>query len=47
MTMLRNMLGQETLADILMKREAIAERLKRLLEPPTDEWGVKIERVEM
>ncbi|KAK4885782.1 hypothetical protein RN001_002053 [Aquatica leii] len=47
MTTLRNMLGTKNLSELLSEREIISSNMKTLLDNATNEWGVKIERVEI
>lgn len=46
-TILRSVLGQYELDDMLAKREALNEMLRELLDEATDPWGVKITAVEI
>jgi len=46
-TTLRNMLGTQNLHDILSDREDIAKSMLTTLDAATDEWGIKVERVEV
>jgi len=46
-TTLRNILGTKSLADILMEREAISKSMQITLDEATDQWGIKVERVEI
>jgi len=46
-TTLRNMLGTQNLHDILSDREDIAKSMLATLDAATDEWGIKVERVEV
>jgi erythrocyte band 7 integral membrane protein len=46
-TSLRTILGTKSLQDILTDKESIAHHLKELLDEATDQWGVKVERVEL
>merc|ERR1712045_966641 len=46
-TTLRNMLGTKNLHDILSDREDIAKSMLTTLDEATDEWGIKVERVEV
>jgi regulator of protease activity HflC (stomatin/prohibitin superfamily) len=46
-TTLRAVLGDMELDDTLSKREEINERIRRELAEPTDEWGVRVESVEV
>lgn len=46
-TTLRAVLGDMELDDTLSRREDINRRIQRELEGPTDEWGVRVEAVEV
>jgi regulator of protease activity HflC (stomatin/prohibitin superfamily) len=46
-TTLRAVLGDMELDETLSKRERINRRIQRELEGPTDEWGVRVEAVEV
>ena len=46
-TSLRNILGIKTLQEILTDKESIAHHLQEVLDAATDDWGVKVERVEV
>lgn len=46
-TSLRNMLGSRTLAEILSEKDAITHDLLKELDEATDQYGVKVERVEL
>jgi len=46
-TTLRNTLGTKTLQDILADREDIAKNILGSLDSATDDWGIKVERVEV
>ncbi|HET7325582.1 MAG TPA: SPFH domain-containing protein [Halococcus sp.] len=46
-TTLRAVLGDMDLDDTLSKREEINGRIRRDLDEPTDEWGVRVESVEV
>jgi regulator of protease activity HflC (stomatin/prohibitin superfamily) len=46
-TTLRAVLGDMELDETLSKREKINRRIQRELEGPTDEWGVRVEAVEV
>jgi len=46
-TTLRNMLGTKILADVLSDREEIAKSMLEHLDTATDEWGIRVERVEV
>ncbi|XP_010772020.1 stomatin [Notothenia coriiceps] len=46
-TTLRNVLGTKSLAEILSDREEIAHSMQSTLDDATDDWGIKVERVEI
>ncbi len=46
-TILRSVLGQHELDEILSKRTELNEMLRSQLDAPTDPWGVKVSAVEM
>lgn len=46
-TILRNVLGTKNLSEILSDRESISHSMQAHLEEATDDWGVKVERVEI
>uniref|UniRef100_A0A8C3A569 Stomatin n=1 Tax=Cyclopterus lumpus TaxID=8103 RepID=A0A8C3A569_CYCLU len=46
-TTLRNVLGTKNLAEILSDREEIAHNMQATLDDATDDWGIKVERVEI
>merc|ERR1712236_103652 len=46
-TTLRNTLGTRTLQEILAEREGVAGQILEHLDAATDEWGIKVERVEV
>uniref|UniRef100_A0A7N6A3V7 Band 7 domain-containing protein n=1 Tax=Anabas testudineus TaxID=64144 RepID=A0A7N6A3V7_ANATE len=46
-TTLRNVLGTKNLAEILSDREEIAHTMQSSLDDATDDWGIKVERVEI
>lgn len=46
-TTLRNVLGTKNLAEILSDREEIAHSMQSSLDDATDDWGIKVERVEI
>ncbi|OCT93076.1 stomatin [Xenopus laevis] len=46
-TTLRNILGTQTLSNILSNREEIAHNIQSILDNATHKWGVKVDRVEM
>ncbi|XP_053229919.1 stomatin-like isoform X2 [Podarcis raffonei] len=46
-TTLRNVLGTKSLSQILSDREEIAHSMQATLDDATDDWGIKVERVEI
>ena len=46
-TTLRNVLGTKTLSEILSEREATSASMQKILDEATEQWGIKVERVEM
>ncbi|XP_053450890.1 stomatin-like [Nycticebus coucang] len=46
-TTLRNVLGTKNLSQILSDREEIAYNMQCILANATDEWGIKVERVDI
>lgn len=46
-TTLRNMLGTKLLSEVLTDKEEIANGMLASLDAATDEWGIKVERVEV
>ena len=47
LTTLRNIIGQHVLDEVLKSRNTINEALRTIVDQATEEWGVKIEMVEM
>ncbi|KAG8007967.1 Erythrocyte band 7 integral membrane protein [Nibea albiflora] len=46
-TTLRNVLGTKNLSELLSDREGIAHSMQSNLDEATDNWGIKVERVEI
>ncbi len=46
-TALRNIVGQHTLDEVLREREFINTRLQQIVGNSTENWGIKVEMVEM
>lgn len=46
-TTLRNILGTKTLQEILQEKEVIAHNMQEVLDNATENWGIKVERVEV
>jgi regulator of protease activity HflC (stomatin/prohibitin superfamily) len=46
-TTMRNIVGEVTLDELLAQRDKIAERIKEIVDKETDEWGLKVNNVEL
>ena len=46
-TTMRNIVGEVTLDELLGQRDKIAERIKEIVDQETDEWGIKVNNVEL
>jgi regulator of protease activity HflC (stomatin/prohibitin superfamily) len=46
-TTMRNIVGEVTLDELLGQRDKIAERIKEIVDKETDEWGIKVNNVEL
>jgi regulator of protease activity HflC (stomatin/prohibitin superfamily) len=46
-TTLRNVLGQSELDELLSQREALNQKLQKIIDEQTDPWGVKVSIVEI
>lgn len=46
-TTMRNVIGQMELDELLANREAAAEKIKIIVDAATDNWGIKVESVEL
>jgi len=46
-TTLRAVLGQSTLDELLAERDAINQKLQRIIDDETEPWGIKVTRVEI
>ena len=46
-TVLRNVLGQSELDELLAERDALNTRLQTILDAETDQWGIKVDAVEI
>uniref|UniRef100_A0A183C5Z2 PHB domain-containing protein n=2 Tax=Globodera pallida TaxID=36090 RepID=A0A183C5Z2_GLOPA len=46
-TMLRSVLGTRTLSEMLSKRDEVNFQIQKVLDEPTDNWGVRVEPVEV
>ncbi|MDD3478006.1 MAG: slipin family protein [Candidatus Izemoplasmatales bacterium] len=47
LTVLRNVIGQNNLDDVLKNRDQINQSLREIVDTITDPWGLKVELVEM
>jgi regulator of protease activity HflC (stomatin/prohibitin superfamily) len=47
LTSLRNIIGQHLLDEVLKERNAINQALKDIVDATTEDWGIKVEMVEM
>jgi len=46
-TTMRNIVGEVTLDELLSSRDKIADRIKEIVDIETDEWGLKVQNVEL
>lgn len=46
-TTMRNIVGSVTLDELLSKRDEIADKIKDIVDKETDEWGIKVNNVEL
>jgi regulator of protease activity HflC (stomatin/prohibitin superfamily) len=46
-TTMRNIVGEVTLDELLAQREKIAEKIKEIVDKETDNWGLKVNNVEL
>jgi regulator of protease activity HflC (stomatin/prohibitin superfamily) len=46
-TTMRNIVGSVTLDELLSKRDEIADKIKEIVDRETDEWGIKVNNVEL
>jgi len=46
-TTMRNVVGEVDLDELLSNRDAIADKIKRIVDEATDAWGVKVDSVEL
>lgn len=46
-TTMRNIVGEVTLDELLAQREKIADRIREIVDKETDEWGLKVNNVEL
>ena len=46
-TTMRNVVGEVELDELLAGREQISERIREIVDKATDEWGIKVDNVEL
>lgn len=46
-TTMRNIVGETTLDELLSQRDKIAERIREIVDKETDDWGLKVNNVEL
>src|SRR3990167_7105609 len=46
-TTMRNVIGQMELDDLLANREVAADKIRTIVDSATDQWGIKVESVEL
>ena len=46
-TTMRNIVGEVTLDELLANREKLADRIREIVDKETDEWGLKVNNVEL
>ncbi len=46
-TTMRDVIGSVTLDELLANREAISDKIKDIIDKVSDEWGLKVDRVEL
>jgi len=46
-TTMRNIVGEASLDELLANRDKIAERIRQIVDKETDEWGLKVNNVEL
>lgn len=46
-TTMRNIIGEFELDDILQKREEISKKIEQIVDKATDQWGIKITKIEI
>jgi regulator of protease activity HflC (stomatin/prohibitin superfamily) len=46
-TTLRDVVGEVSLDELLTKRDIISEKIQKIVDKATDEWGIKVQRVEL
>ena len=46
-TTMRNIVGEVSLDELLAKRDQVAERIREIVDKETDDWGIKVNNVEL
>ena len=46
-TTMRNAVGQVELDDLLTKRDEISERIRKIVDRASDDWGIKVDNLEL
>lgn len=46
-TTMRNIVGSATLDEALSERDKLSERIQQIVDAETDEWGIRVENVEL
>lgn len=46
-TTMRNVIGEATLDEVLVRREQLSKKIKLIVDKVSDEWGVRVENVEL
>lgn len=46
-TTMRNIVGEVTLDELLSSRDKIADRIREIVDKETDDWGLKVQNVEL
>ena len=46
-TTMRNIIGEFELDEILQKREEISQKIQQIVDKDTDQWGIKVEKIEI
>lgn len=46
-TTMRNIVGSAELDEVLSERERLSEKIRQIVDQETDEWGIKVENVEL
>lgn len=46
-TTMRNIVGSATLDEVLSERDKLSARIQQIIDAETDEWGIKVENVEL